>query len=300
MAGTCKHRACTDLRVRPPVEGDRGHTSPPLVANGLGLRGDVVVVAMQANRRIERELGRAGLVELSAHLWAQDCQTCGQPLGAQSPTLVVRSFAVTASASLHHGACRRPEWEGNSSLVFSGLPSPTHVTCALLAPFEQADGHVRLGSGSQGGSMVPALLVNPGLEQVPLRRIPGRRRGGGWVVSTVEIFTRFGLGIAGPGLAVREQAQIARLRGRLLGGELEVDIGPHHWNAPLGREFGDHVRSRGGILLTVTTSVHPGRHRNVVGVVEAMLPAAAAGQLAVGWLGVDAEAPAGEQVEQQQ
>lgn len=241
---------------------------------------------MQANRRIERELGRAGLAELSGHLWAQDCQTCGQPLGAESPTLVVRSFAVTASASLHHSACQRPGWEENSSLVFSGRPSPTHVTYALLAPFEEADGHVRLGSGSHSGSMVPALLVNPGLEQVPLRRIPGRRRGGRWVVSTVEIFTRFGLGVAGPGLAVHEQQQIARLRGRLLDGELVLDIGPHSWNAALGRELGDHVRSRGRILLAVTTSVHPGRHRDVVGVVEAMLPAAAAGQLAVGWLGV--------------
>jgi hypothetical protein len=188
---------------------------------------------MQASKRIERELGRAGLAELSTHLWAQNCQTCGLPLGSERPTLVVRSFAVTASASLHHGTCRRPGWEENPRSVFSNPPQLSRIAYALVAPFMLVDGYVRLGGGPPHGWIVPVLLVNPGIEQVPLRRIPGARRGGRWVVSTVA------------------------------------------------------------------TRVHPGLHPDVPAVVRAMQAAADAGQLALGWLGVDAastlaESPSGE------
>jgi hypothetical protein len=264
-----------------------------------------VVVAMQASKRIERELGRAGLVELSTHLWAQNCQTCGLPLGSERPTLVVRSFAVTASASLHHGACRRPGWEENPQSVFSNPPQLTRIVYALVAPFKLVDGYVRLGGGPPHGWIVPVLLVNPGLEQVPLRRNPGARRRGRWVVSTVEIFSHFGLDSAEPGLAMREpQPPIVRTRGLLSGDDLAVDLGSQHWSASLGRGVGEHVRQQGGALLAVTTRVHPGRHPDVSALVRAMQAAADAGQVALGWLGVDAastpaEAPGAEEHEPQ-
>lgn len=236
-----------------------------------------MVVAVQASKRIERELGRSGLAELRAHLWAQDCQTCGRSLGEQRPALVVRDFAATANASLHHGECRRPGWEDDPRLVLVGPALVTHVTYTTLAPFE-------VGTGR----MVPMLLVNPGLEQVHLRRVRDAGAGGRWAVSTVEIFRQFGLDAAGPGLAMPDHLAVAGPRGRLVGDELAMIVGPYQWSAPLGREVSDQIRARGGILLAVTTGIHPGEHPDAASVIAAVLVAAAAGQVAVGWVGVDA------------
>ncbi len=239
-----------------------------------------MTVALRTNWKIVQQLGRAGLEELAAHLWAVDCQTCGRPLGHRPPALVVDDLIVIAAASLHHTRCRRPQWNATAQITFSGEALLSHVARTLLVP---------LHDGSELVDVRPVLLVNPSLEQVQLRRGPDDR----WRVSTVEIYGQDGLGPPGAGLDLEHP--IAGIRGRITGAEVAVHLGPVTWSAPMEPSVEDRVRELGGVLLAVTTMVHPGELDDP----QPFIAAVASDQVAMAWVAVDGgEGPSSEQLEQ--
>jgi len=68
--------------------------------------------------RTHSKLGDTALAEVLACLWPGDCQSCGKSLGSNRPALVVDDLQALARASLHHQACRAPEW--NDGLIIRG------------------------------------------------------------------------------------------------------------------------------------------------------------------------------------
>jgi hypothetical protein len=70
------------------------------------------------DQKTRDKLGEAGLNEVVASLWAQDCQTCGHALSPEPPALCVDELGGYATAGLHHRRCRPPGWN-DSSLIFT-------------------------------------------------------------------------------------------------------------------------------------------------------------------------------------
>lgn len=102
-----------------------------------------MVVDFKASRKTVEQLGPDGLKELAAHLWSVDCQTCGRPLGAKAPALVINDLIVSASASLHHRRCRRPEWNDSGQITMSGAELVSYLTRVLMGPFPPTRAGVR-------------------------------------------------------------------------------------------------------------------------------------------------------------
>src|ERR1019366_2723787 len=109
--------------------------------------------------RTHAELGRQAVREVLGSLWPGDCQSCGQSLGSEPPALLVDDLQVVTRASLHHPSCRAPAWNDT--------------------------GKVRTAGG---------LLVNPGLEEVWLKR-----DGDAWRPCLAEVFPAVGLTPAAAG-----------------------------------------------------------------------------------------------------
>jgi hypothetical protein len=111
-------------------------------------------------------LGPSGMVELSRNLWARNCQTCGDRLGDQTPSLVVLDSPDFIEASLHHAQCCPPQW--------TRLPRPYNSSLATdsvrIIDLPQAD-----------GGIIPVLIINPNLERVRITCDDHRQ----WTVTTV-------------------------------------------------------------------------------------------------------------------
>jgi hypothetical protein len=82
----------------------------------VGRLGDEVAMLAElwCDQRTRDKLGEAGLAEVTAGLWAQDCQTCGHALGGEPPALCVDKLTGYATAGLHHRRCRPPGWNDGS------------------------------------------------------------------------------------------------------------------------------------------------------------------------------------------
>ena len=132
---------------------------------------------------MRRRLGRRGLADVGAHLWAADCQSCVQPFGAEAPALVVDELDDVAYASLHHERCRRSQWNDSHLITFAGGRALTFACQAFMLPLFRA----ALGPGDL--REYPALLVNPALERVPLRR-----DGRGWRSRGAEAYAPWACG----------------------------------------------------------------------------------------------------------
>lgn len=103
----------------------------------------------------QAELGRSGLTELSHNLWPTACQTCGELLGDETPTLVVVAF-VDLTASLHHAACQRPRW--TQVPLRTGTEHNSTSARLVGVPF-----------GDPGcDPFLPTILVNPSHEMIKL------------------------------------------------------------------------------------------------------------------------------------
>jgi hypothetical protein len=247
---------------------------------------DILSIALRASRRTIDELGREGLAELAEHLWAGDCQTCGRPLGDQRAALLVDDLMASASASLHHPHCQRPEWNDSGGIKMSSAEQLTHFTCSLMIPFPatRSDGHPV--------EQRPMLLVNPGLELVMLRRGPDDR----WRVATVDLYAYHGLHLPSADLRnLAPEQPVPGVQGRLTAAGLVIEFPHTSWTASVEPTFDARVRELGGVVLAVTTMVHPGRLTTL----QPLAAAVKAGQVAMGWVAVNTgDGPSGEQFEQ--
>lgn len=236
-----------------------------------------------ATTRTQRAaLGRATLAELRRHLWPGDCQTCGQTFGETRPALVVDDMGVTARASLHHQHCQAPIWNDSGIVVHdTSAATLTYVSGAFLAPLH-LDEH---GNGQYARRDVPAMLVNPGLEAVNLRRAgrrrwpQGRRR---WQVGSLDEYTAVGLG---PFSAMGIGEHTAAVTGQLVGTDLVVQCLGGVWSAPTIDTVLAQLHAYDGLILIVTSALNPHDHAAFSQIPQLL----AAGRALVCWVGLDAD-----------
>jgi hypothetical protein len=222
----------------------------------------VTITGVLVARTVRKKLGRDGLREVLANLWPGDCQTCGQSLDTGETALVVDDMIVTADASLHHPGCRDTGWNDTGIITGSGDPLITHITQLLMLG-------MRLPSGAVEHR--PALLVNPGLEQLRLR--PTKK---GWRVAAAEFYTQhFGMLPADQG---PPDAPVPDTRAFVLGNEVAVQCGPLSWMSSADPTSAQAVRDSGGLMVLISTALHPARLDN-----GALTDAVQAGHVVSGW-----------------
>jgi hypothetical protein len=109
------------------------------------------------DRKTHGKLGDDGLTEVQSCLYPVDCQTCGRPLGADTPALVINEMDSWALAELHHRGCRAAEWNAGPVIT-----APAGNTISWRA--ESALFPLRSESGEPSNCAM--LIVNPSLEAV--------------------------------------------------------------------------------------------------------------------------------------
>ena len=146
-----------------------------------------MLAELWCDQKTRDKLGEAGLAEVTANLWAQDCQTCGLALGGEPPALCMDELTGYATAGLHHRRCRPPGWNDSSLIITASGDVLSWQACAILLP----------GTLGDQPDPRPALLVNPGLEQITLTPADGT-----WRPGYEAPFDALGLVPPGPELAL--------------------------------------------------------------------------------------------------
>jgi hypothetical protein len=201
-----------------------------------------MVAELWCDQKTKDKLGEAGLNGVAACLWAQDCQSCGQALGTEPPALCVDELSGYATAGLHHRGCRPPGWNDSSLIITSSGDVLTWEACTFLLPAMAGD----------RPDPRPALLVNPGLEQVTLKPADGT-----WQLSYGAPFDTMGLAPPGPGLALNRP--VTGATAWLGAGEISVSI--ELWSREYAGEAHEPTLAAahrlGGVLLMVTHALRP-------------------------------------------
>ncbi|MFD9965046.1 hypothetical protein [Amycolatopsis sp. NPDC058986] len=239
------------------------------------------------SERTRSELGAAGLAELAANLWPQDCQSCGWELGSAKPSLAVEDMIVFASASLHHERCRPPAWNSELLSFRSGQAAfVSFRTQSFMMPFQRKG-----PDGIMTDDHRPALLVNPNLESINLNKQPD----GSWRVATVQHYRSMGLRTAGKDYVVdRPIPDITASLNNI--GDITISFAdsPIRWTCSGDIPWREAVRDLGGVMLIVTTAAVPDTPRTHLEIVQMMISEKAV----VGWIALDvAEQPLSGNVE---
>lgn len=142
-----------------------------LYRNLTGNGGDATATppAVVADEVVQR-FGAVGLARVQASLFAVDCQSCAEPIGAELPSLHVDDLGFTAVASLHHARCKPSAWNSadRNGLLTMRTRSGATTWTARCVTVPVAD---------RGGTAQPCpmVLLNPSLEAVHLQRIADER-----------------------------------------------------------------------------------------------------------------------------
>jgi hypothetical protein len=206
----------------------------------------VAVTELAVSEVIRQKLGDDGLSDLAARLWAVDCQTCGRFLGGDPPSVCVDDLTVFVVATLHHQRCRTPEWN-DSMVIRAGSGDYLSIVARMvLLPLASDDGREELW---------PMLVVNPGLECVPLERA----HGGKWRAGANPEFA--GAGLVRPGPELRLGVPVEGAVARIMDSSVTVvlQVPPFAvYEAPADDRILACARAREGVLLGVTQLLHPG------------------------------------------
>lgn len=233
------------------------------------------VTELHVAEDIRRRLGRRGLAAVAQRLWAKDCQSCVRPLAGHTPALVVDELAATARASLHHPECRASQWNDSGIVTVNGGQALSFTAAAVLL----AEDHTYRLTGTltrrSRSLRLPALLVNPSLEDVPLR-FDGRR----WQHSVPQAFANVGL--RPPDQPVDPHSPLPTATARLLGGGLAVQLADSAWSAPLVPAITEAITCEGGLVLMLTCALSPGDPPLTGSVLRGLLRSR--DDLAVGWV----------------
>ena len=65
-----------------------------------------MLAELWCDQKTRDKLGDAGLAEVTAGLWAADCQTCGRALGGEPPALCVDELSGNSVNSSDRGSWR--------------------------------------------------------------------------------------------------------------------------------------------------------------------------------------------------
>ncbi len=226
----------------------------------------MALTSVLLSEETQRRLGEVGLDELTGCMWPVDCQTCGTMLGDDPPALCVDELAVSVSASLHHQACRTPEWNDSGTVRMPPGDFISFVTRMVLLPM----------TGRRGEESCPLMVVNPGLEYVPLVRA-----GAGWRVGPPAFAAA---GLVSPGRDLRIGVPIGGAVARVMESEVAVafqDPPFRVYEATADGGIAECARARGGLLFGVTHFLHPGSLS-----AEDLYAVIGNRQMLAGWVGV--------------
>lgn len=204
----------------------------------------MAVEQIQISKDIHDRLGEQALHEVCAWLWAVDCQSCGRFLGDDPPALCVDDIGIFASASLHHQACRTPDWND------SGMFQNTHES-----HLSYITGLVMLPTNAAGTGHIPMLLLNPSLESVTIERDEQGR----WQPRLNTAYTTAGLTPLPPAGTVG--APITGAFARITQDSLAVSMKtpPHQsYEVPATADALAAARRHEGVVFGVTQTLHPG------------------------------------------
>lgn len=198
----------------------------------------MLTTTIKVSQDILEKLGEAGVRDVCACLWAADCQTCGRFLGDEPPALVVDDSLATATASLHHLACRTPVWNDSGVIVRIPEDNLSWLSIMLSFPVLRLDGDQEYW---------PMLLVNPGLEQVPL--LPDGQGGFQVLRSAIRDLpaSRMGRDINAP-----LSGAVATLTADSV--SVTFALGRRTYTAPAEEFLLESVRALGGVLVVPTVS----------------------------------------------
>jgi len=233
-----------------------------LAAAGVGA--SPVLRQLEVDDTTRKLLGPDVLERVWDNLWPVDCQTCGRPLGSERPALYVVDLLVRASASLHHRACRAPEWSKQPRLAGAGHLSWKTNTLMLFGVSSTGERDDR-----------PLMVVNPNLEQVTLAATET-----GWDVATVPDFRR--LGLRTPRRDFIVDAPVAGAQARIHRAEVSVRLEGwiDAWTGTATREVQDRIHELGGLIVGVTTAANPDdmtRYEQLFSLIDS-------GELLFGWI----------------
>lgn len=203
----------------------------------------MLTTSIKVSRDILDKLGEDGIRDVCACLWAADCQTCGRFLGDEPPALAVDDSLATVTASLHHLACRTPVWNDSGMIV--RIPEDNLSWLSVMLTFP-----VITSAGEQ--EYWPMLLVNPGLEQVPL--VSDGQDGYRVLRSAIR-----GLEPSSMGLDVN--APVSGAVATLTADSVSVSfaLGHRTYTAPADEFFLESIRVLGGVLVGFSHALHPGQ-----------------------------------------
>jgi hypothetical protein len=199
---------------------------------------------------LQVRLGDAALERILRSLHPVDCQMCGAPLGAKRASLVVVQFGpVDAEALLVHTRCSPPGWriDGLEWTDPAEAYGSWHAHAALVAVAEAPDG--------EESDLMPAVVLNPGLESISLHRT-----GGQWRPNLASVAEPWGLSadlsVEPVGAVAADDVRLAVDGHRVfLTAESEPDRAV--WADIEDEGFWASVEVRGGLLLVVTYAVDP-------------------------------------------
>jgi hypothetical protein len=206
--------------------------------------------APRVNADLQVRLGDAALEWILRSLHPVDCQLCGSPLGEKRAALVVVQLGpANAEALLVHTRCSPPGWriDGLEWTDPAEAYGSWHAHVALVAVAEAPDG--------EAPDLMPALVLNPGLESISLHR-----SGGEWRPNLASVAAPWGLSadlsVEPVGAAAAEGVRLDVDGRRIL---LTAAAEPWRtvWADTEDDGFWASVEVSGGLLLVVTYAVDP-------------------------------------------
>ena len=194
------------------------------------------------DRRTRARLGGDALSELLDALWPGDCQSCGTSLDSAKPALAIDDLHVLTRATVHHRACRTPQWNDSLTLQTPSSALLTWRTVVLLLPFQPRRRRIR----------VAGLLVNPGLEEVWLTEDAS-----GWHPCMEPAFAAAGLTHPAQGIPIGKP--VAGVTGHLSQTALSADITgrTERYTCAVEPEIRAAAAKLNGFVVIVTQAADP-------------------------------------------
>lgn len=226
----------------------------------------MAVTELYIAEEIRSRISAEALEQVAANLHQRDCQTCGEPIGAQRPALSIDDVGSFLAAMINHPDCQPSGWYELNAMVAAPHLSWTSRFFTVSIGTE--------------GAVDPraAFVVCPHLEVVHLDQAGG----GGRTVNTERHWRARGFRPMGRELMVgRWVADQAPPVARLMGSTVYIDAGiDGQWSSSARLETIKACRRHGGLLVGVSTVFDPAAATGV----KDFLEYGAAGHIFLGWV----------------
>ncbi|WP_280690993.1 MULTISPECIES: serine protease [unclassified Kitasatospora] len=199
--------------------------------------------ALAVSQDTLERLGQDEIRLLMSTLWAGDCLDCGYHLGEGAPALEITDDYNHGQATIYHlGLCRFPRWNDTALREYTPSAAVSWLSIAVAIP----DG---------AGTLYPAIVVNPSLEQTHLVL-----EGSVWkVVGHAEARkdSPFSLGAEPLWKSRIPSADPRFVALQLLEDEVYLQYTVETWAAHVTATVAELIRERDGLLLILTSGWGP-------------------------------------------